>query len=111
MKLLRDFIGCEVNRSMMDDPGLLKETGLVPRYLPDVFEDFDEFDYLAPYENDNKLVLSAAIENGKLMRLIIGWAAPDDPEDALRPLDEEELEHALKLHGENLTKFLERISS
>ena len=109
MERFRRFFGCEVQRERLDDAGRLAEARLTPRYLPDAFEDFDEMEFLAPFEGDKRLVISLALEQKKIMRVLFGWTGPDDPDDQMRSLDEEELKRALDLQGERLSVFLEGI--
>jgi len=97
-----------VERARFDDAALFDETGVVPRYLPDAFEEFDEMEFILPFEGDRKLVLSLALEQGKVMRILLGWVAPDDPDDFMRSFDEEGLEKALTLRGDALVRFMER---
>lgn len=108
MKRFQPFVGSVVERARLDDPVLFDDTGIAPRYLPDVFEEFDEMEFLAPFEGDRKLVFSLALEQGKVMRILIGWVEPDDPDDFMRSFDEEGLRKALDLQGEALVRFMER---
>jgi len=111
MERFRRFFGCPVNRKRMDDPALFEETGLEPRYLPEAFDVFDEMDFLAPLEGERRLVLSAALEEGKIMRILLGWVGPADPDDAMHRLDEEGIASALQLRGDDLVRFMEEITS
>lgn len=109
MDRFRCFFGCEVNRRRMD-PALFEEAGIAPRYLPDEFESFDEMDFLVPLDGEKRLVVSAALEEGKIMRILLGWVGPDDPDDAMHPLDEEDLGQALEMNGDALVGFFEKIT-
>lgn len=111
MDRFKPFFGLTLNRKAMDEPFLLETTGLSPRYLPDAFDDLDEFDYLLPFEGDKKLVFSAVVEMGKLKRVIFGWVGPEDDEDELRPLTPDELKRGLDLQGRQVAMFLEAITS
>lgn len=110
MERFRKIFGRSVNRSRLDDASLLEGAELTPRYLPDAFDEFDEMEFLCPLEGDRKLVLSAALEQGKIMRILFGWVGPDDPDDAMRRLDEEELKKILDGKGPALIEFLEAIT-
>lgn len=92
------------------DPALFVEAGIAPRYLPDEFEAFDEMDFLAPLDGERRLVVSAALEEGKIMRILLGWVGPGDPDDAMHALDEEGLGKALELNGDRLVGFFEKIT-
>jgi len=110
MERFRPFFGCPVNRKGLDDPAVLEEAGLEARYLPAAFESFDEMEFMTSLEGDKKLVLSIALEEGKIMRILFGWAGPDDPEDTLRSLEQADLTEALDQHGEALTDFFKKIT-
>jgi hypothetical protein len=99
-----------VDPKSLKDPSLFEGIGVVPRYLPETLEDFDEMEFLAPYEGDKKLVLSVALEEGKIQRILLGWVGPGDPEDAMRSFDEEELERAAASGGKVFETLLEKIT-
>lgn len=110
MKRFQEFIGRAVNRNRCDDGALLGPAGLEPRYLPEAFDEFDEMDFLAPYEEGRSLVLSVALEQNRIQRILIGWAAPGDPDDAMRTLGDEELARALDAKGDDFRNFLAGIT-
>ena len=110
MKRFQPFVGRAVDRPRLDGTGVLEKAGLVPRYLPDAFEEFDEMEFLLPFQEEKKLVLSVALEQGRIQRMLFGWVGPGDPEDAMRSLDEEGLTSALELHGAALIEFLEEVT-
>jgi hypothetical protein len=111
MKRFRVFFNREVIRERLDDTELLTRAGLKVRYLPEVFEDFDEMEFLAPLEEGKDLVVSMALEQGKIMRLMLGWVGPDDPEDEMRSLDEGGVQQVLERYGDALTEFLKAITA
>ena len=45
------------------------------------------------------MVLSVALEQDRVQRILLGWVAPDDPDDAMRSLDEKTLARALEKNG------------
>ena len=110
MERFRRFFGCKVVRSQLDDVSLLEQSGLEARYLPEAFDEFDEMEFLLPWEEDRKIVLSAALEQEKIMRILFGWIGPGDPEDAMRKLEEEDLKKVLAEKGPLLLAFLESIT-
>ena len=110
MDRIKAFIGSKVDRSRMEDPDLIQRTGFSPRYLPETFDDFDEFDYAGDYEEGKLLILSCVVEERVLGRAILGWAAPGDPDDALHPLNDAEVAKALAARGEMLVELLRHIT-
>jgi hypothetical protein len=110
MKRFQEFIGRAVDRGRCGDAALLGSAGLEPRYLPETFDEFDEMDFLAAYEKGRSLVLSVALEQKRIQRILIGWAAPGDPDDAMRTLGDEELAKALDVKGDDFKNFLAGIT-
>jgi hypothetical protein len=51
-----------------------------------------------------------ALEQGRIMRILIGWVSPGDPDDAMRSMEEKDLKRALDLRGDDLARFLEEIT-
>ncbi len=111
MERFRRFFGREVLRARIDEGDRLEVAELEPRYLPEAVDSFDEMEFTAPLEEEKRLVISAVLEEGRIMRLMIGWIGPDDPEDHMNSLDEEALEKALSRHGEKLVRFFEEITA
>ncbi len=115
MERFQAFIGRTLERARLDNQEALGRAGLEPRYLPETFEEFDEVDFLAPLEPEgpldgrNRMVLSVAIERGKVQRILLGWVAPGDPEDTMRRLDEETLGRALEMNGDRVVAFFEEV--
>ncbi len=110
MERFQIYVNRKVERKNIDGSAALREAGFVPRYLPDAFEDFDEMEFLLPFEGDKKLVLSIALEEGGIKRILIGWVGPDDPDDMMRSLDKAGLKKALDLQGGSVSRFLDEIT-
>jgi len=111
MERFKAFVGRQVRRTRCDDGKILAKAGLVPRYLPEEFHEIDEMEFAVPLEGEKTLVLSAALEQGKIMRILLGWTAPGDPEDFMRPLEDDAVARALELRGDDLLRFLEDVTS
>jgi len=110
MKRFQPFVGRVVDRSRLDEATVLEARRIEARYLPDSFEEFDEMEFLAPFEGQDKLVFSVALEQGRIMRILLGWVQPGDPDDAMRSLDDAGIERALALQGEALLGVLQEIT-
>jgi hypothetical protein len=110
MERFKPFMARPVKPERLKDPALFEGTGAEPRYLPETLAAFDEMEFLAPYEGDRKLVLSVALEEGRIQRILMGWVGPGDPEDAMRSFDEQELEGVVDSHGEVFAVLLEKIT-
>ncbi len=109
MERFQVFIGRILDRSRLDNREALERAGLEPRYLPESFDEFDEVDFVAPLDGPNRMVLSVALEQGRIGRIILGWVAPDDPDDAMRSFDDEGLQRALGANGDRVVAFLDEV--
>ena len=110
MQRFQPFVGRPVNRTRIGESSVLEKAGFVARYLPEEFDEFDEMEFTLPFEEEKSLVLSVALEQGRIMRILIGWVGPGDPDDAMRSFDEKDLKRALDLKGDDMARFLEDIS-
>ncbi len=110
MKRFQRFIGSSVIRERFGATKVLEDAGLDARYLPDEFDDFDEMEFLAPFEGDKKMVFSVVLEEKKIKRMSLGWVGPEDPDDAMRGLDDDEIQRALELRGEAFVRLLDEVT-
>ena len=111
MERFKRFTGRRVVRARLDDPELLRAAHLEVRWLPERFEALDEMEFAAPLEGGRKLVVSFVLEEGRIQRMLAGRAEPGDDEDAMRPMEEDELRAVLEHHGAAIVKFLEAVTT
>ena len=80
------------------------------RWIPDPIEAFDEIDLALPLDDERDLVVTLAVENGNLERMLLGWAPPGDDDADARAFTEEELAAALEVRGADLQSLMEYLS-
>ena len=110
MERFRAFIGRLVDHTRLVESLPEAWPGFEARYLPERFEEFDEIDFALPYEGERRLVVTAALEQGRIQRILLGWIAPGDPEDAMRSLPDADLARALEMRGDELVRFFETVT-
>lgn len=109
MERFKKYIGREIKLQRVKDSEKLAACGITCRYLPDPPEDFDEFEFACEHGGKTVLIL-AAVEMGKLKRLLFTVPDAADPE-ITRPLTETQLQEFLAAKGEKVSEFLDHITA
>ncbi len=81
------------------------------RWIPDPLEAFDEIDLALPLDGDRDLVLTLAVENGNIERMLLGWAPSGDDDADPRAFSGEELAAVLGQAGEAVRGLLEYLTT
>ncbi len=109
MERFRKFMGAELNLESVKDAGGLSAFGVTCTYLPDPLDDFDEIEFRTGFGGQNNIVITAAVEMGKIKRVMFSAADPDKP-DVIRSLTGSQLEDFLTGRGDDLDGFFRFIS-
>lgn len=109
MKRFRKFIDAELNVENVKNSAQLNSYGITCTYLPDPVEDFDEFEFRTDFGGKENIVISFALEMGKIKRLIISEANEHNP-DVVKGLTADRLESLLSQKGDDLERFFEFIT-
>lgn len=104
MQRFRKFMGAGLNLERVKDAGGLKAFGVVCTYLSDPPEDFDEFEFRTGFNGEDDIVITVAVELGKIKRIIFSRTDDENP-DVIRSLTGEQLEAFLSGKGEKLAGF------
>ena len=107
MDRLRRFIGEAVVAERLSDSGARGDLGVKDRWMPDEIEAFDEIELSLPLDDERDAVLTLALEDGKLARIMLSWAKAGDDDADTVGFSEEDLGSTLDRHGETLVRLLD----
>lgn len=110
MERFRCYIGREINLEKVKNMDRLDAFGITCTYLPDPPEEFDEFEFRTGFNGENNIVLTVAVEKGKIKRVMFSAADEEDP-DVLRSLPQARLAGLLAKKGELLDEFFQYITA
>ncbi|MHC4473252.1 MAG: hypothetical protein ACYS99_20095 [Planctomycetota bacterium] len=110
MQRLRRFLTRELAADRLADRPALAALGVRERWVPETIEAFDEVELALPLDAERDAVLTLAVEEGKLARILLGWAAAGDDDADTAGFDEEGLAAVLERHGETLERLLEHLT-
>lgn len=108
MERFREFMGKQISPENVKDAAGLSARGITCTYLADPLEEFDEVEFRTGFEG-NEIVITAAVEAGKIKRVMFSEADGDDP-DLIRSLPAPRLEKLLSEKGDALTGFFRLIT-
>ena len=108
MVRFKKFLEKKIIFGNLKNSGRLLGFGVAATYVPDVPDEFDEFSFAADY-GERAVSIGIAVLDGKIKRLMVGFADPEDP-DIITALSKEELADFLNQKGEKLVQFFEYIT-
>lgn len=109
MERFRKFIDRDLNIENVKNEDLLGGHGVVCTYLPEPVGEFDELEFRTGFQAVNDLVITVAVEMGKVKRVMFSAAREEDPDDT-RSLTGPEMERLLTEKGDHLARFLQLIT-
>lgn len=109
MQRFRKLMGVDLNLENVKNTGGLNAYRVKCTYLPDPPEDFDEVEFRTGFGGEDNIVITVAVELGKIKRVIFSRADSEDP-DVVRSLTGAQLEAFLSEKGEKLAGFFEYIT-
>jgi hypothetical protein len=110
MQRFRRFLHTSVSEDRLHDGEGLSSRGVRGRWVPDPIEAFDEVELAIPLDEERDLVVTMALEDGRLERMMLAWAPAGDDDADARALDEEGIARALEARGEGLVELLEHLT-
>jgi hypothetical protein len=111
MERYRKYIGRELAAERLADGDAIERLGFRGRWVPEELMPFDEVELARSLDGENDLLLTLAVEEGKIARLMFGRApAGDDDADAVG-LSPEELGAALEAHGGATERLLDTLTT
>lgn len=110
MERFRKYMGKEIDLENVKSADRLNAFGVSCTYLPDPPEEFDEFEFRTGFPGENKIVLTVAVEMGRIKRVMFSAADEEDP-DVLRSLTQPQLNDLLAKKGELLVEFFQYITA
>lgn len=109
MERFRKYIDVDLNVENVKNSAQLETYGVECTYLPDPVEEFDEFEFRTDFGGEKNIVITFAIEMGKIKRLMFGEADKNNP-DVVKSLTGSRLESFLSEKGEAMEKFFDFIT-
>lgn len=109
MERFRKYMGKEIDLENVKNADRLNAFGVSCTYLPDPPEEFDEFEFRTGFNGEHNIVLTVAVEMGKIKRVMFSAADEEDP-DVLRSLPQARLDGLLAKKGELLDEFFQYIT-
>ncbi len=103
---LRRFIGQALAVDRLSDRETRTGLGVRDRWVPETIEAFDEIELALPLDEERDAVLTLAVEDGNLARIMLGWAPAGDDDADTRGFTEEDLGSAFERHRETLVRLL-----
>ena len=92
MKRFQKYLDKTLNEQFIGDEQELHHLNINVRYCPESFDFLDEIEFVLTYQADMDIVISVAVEDMLIKRIMIGWVGPDGDEPAdqkrqgIRPL-------------------------
>jgi len=109
LERFRKYMGKEIDLENVKNADRLNAFGVSCTYLPDPPEEFDEFEFRTGFNGEHNIVLTVAVEMGKIKRVMFSAADEEDP-DVLRSLPQARLDGLLAKKGELLDEFFQYIT-
>jgi hypothetical protein len=107
MERIRKYIGAPLVAPRLE---AVEDFGARPRWVPEEIDDFDEIELALPMDDEEELLLTIAVEDGRMARILLSAARAGDDDADARGLSEAELMGALDRHGEALVALLEHLT-
>lgn len=109
MERFRKYMRADLNLEGAKDKKFLSSLGITCTYLSEPLEDFDELEFRTGFQGRDDIVITVAVEMGKIKRVMFG-AADEANSDVVKSMSREGLEKFLAVRGEDLVRFFEYIS-
>jgi len=107
MERLRPFVGRIVDAARLADRAALEALGFRPRWIPEPLDDFDEIEVAIGLDDTRDLLVTAAVENAVVARILLGWGPAGDDDADRRGFEADEIPGVLEAHGEAIVALLE----
>jgi hypothetical protein len=104
----KKFLEKHINFEHVKNSDKLLNFEITSKYVPDASDEFEEFEFATNY-SERTISIGVAILKGKIKRIMLGFANPEDP-DNVTALSKEQLEDFLNQNGEKLVQFFEYIT-
>ncbi|MEN8148977.1 MAG: hypothetical protein ABFS86_04090 [Planctomycetota bacterium] len=111
MERYRKYLGKTLSPERLADRAAIEATGFRGRWIPEVLEAFDEVELARPLDSERDLLLTLAVEEGAVARMLLGQAPAGDDDADARGLSEDELAAAVAEHGEAIEAVLELLTA
>jgi hypothetical protein len=105
----RRFLERTIDPARLSDPGARDALGFRDRWVPDVLEAFDEVELARSLDAERDLVITVAVEEGRIARILFGWCPAGDDDADRRGFTEGELTAVLEQHGDAAAAGLDQL--
>ncbi|MDQ0287858.1 hypothetical protein J2Z49_002991 [Desulfofundulus luciae] len=109
MERFRKYMGKEINLENLKDTDRINCFGITCTYLPEPPGDLDEFEFGIDFNERENIVITVAIELGKIKRVMFSMADKENPEE-IRSLTSSQIEEFLSNKGDQMIQFFEFIT-
>lgn len=109
MERFRKYMGTDLNLAGAKDEEALASFGIACTYLSDPLEDFDELEFRTGMGGQNNIVITVAVELGKIKRVMFA-VADDKKPDVVKSMTREQLEEFLAARGQDLVRFFDHLT-
>ena len=106
MERFRRFLGRTIEPERLADGAVLEDLGFRPRWIPEPLEEFDEIEVARSLDADRDLVVTVAVEQAKVARILFGHGPAGDDDADRRGFDEAEIAGMLDAHGDAVANLL-----
>jgi hypothetical protein len=110
MQRLRRFIGLEIRPERLADRSALPAFGARARWIPETIEEFDEIELAFPLDEEREVVLTFALENGRIARILVGGARAGDDDADTVGFEESEVAAVLDRHAGTFVRLLDHLT-
>jgi hypothetical protein len=107
MERFRTYLGRTVDPQRLADAPALDTQGFRPRWIPEPLGEFDEIEVSRELDGERDLVVTVAVEQGKVARILFGWGPAGDDDADRRGFEEAELGAVLEAHGDAAAALLD----
>ena len=107
MERLKPFVGRSLDAARLADRASLESLGFRGRWIPEELEEFDEVEVSRALDAERDLVVTVAVERGRVARILLGACPAGDDDADRRGLRPEGLPAILDDHGAAIGELLE----
>lgn len=106
MERYQKYLGRTLSSERLAERNAIETMGFRGRWIPEVLEAFDEVELARSLDDATDLLLTLAVEEGKIARMLVGKAPAGDDDADAKGLTQDELAAALAKHGDALDAIL-----
>jgi hypothetical protein len=106
MERYKKYLHRTLRADRLADRDSIVGMGFRERWVPDELEAFDEVELAIPLDDERDLLVTLAVEETKIERMLLGHAPAGDDDADAEGLTEDGLTAALEQHGDVVARLL-----